>query len=278
MKKIVLVLCTVMALCSAGSALAVTVTPDNTVNGSRNSNTELVTNENSTNVMPCFRAGDTLEFNISATGKTLTIISYKLNSEIGNRTVQYIDQRDITATGDTISYKIRDIDDGIYLIALNDESGTIAKLYYKVGTPKFNVIKGKDGSKDTEYFIKEQHTDAQGNTVYSLGFAAKATIGSGVVSFSDAGVETFGFKFYEREGKGEKELTSVNLDKGKFANLQKEITDIVKAGNNEIAGAYTIHYFDTIYNVPETVYANIRAEATMTDVTTSTQESAVTEE
>lgn len=257
MKKIVLVLCTVMALCSAGSALAVTT--NNAVTGSRNSKTDLVTDSASTDSMPCFRAGDTLEFNISGltVGKTLTIISYKLNCEIGNRTVQYIDQRDITATGDTITYKIRDIDDGIYLIALNDESGTIAKLYYKVGTPKFNVITNNDRN---NYVAIKEFTGYDGKKLYSIGFAAKAEIGSTDVSFTDAGVKTFGFVFSD----GTKSA-SMSLSAEKMAALQAEINEKIKANSAEITGSYTIHYFDTVYNVPADVYKNITAKATMTN-------------
>ena len=267
MKKIVLVLCTVMALCSAGSALAVTVTPDNTVNGSRNSNTKLVTDSASTDSMPCFRAGDTLNFDISklTVGNTLTIISYKLNSEIGNRTVQYIDQRDITAAGDKIAYKIRDIDDGIYLIALNDESGTIAKLYYKVGTPKFNVITNNDGN---NYVAIKEFDGGDGNKLYSIGFAAKAEIGSTDVSFTDAGVKTFGFVFSD----GTKSA-SRSLSDEKMAALQTEINEKIKAKSAEITGLYSIYYFDTVYNVPADVYEKITAKATMTN----TDNSVVTE-
>lgn len=253
MKKLALVLCTVMAICCAGSAFA--ATSDGNVTNSRNSNTTLQTEISETTKMPCFRAGDTLNFKVNGlSGNQLTIISYKVDKDIANETVQYIDQRTISGTTDTIKYVIRNIDQGIYRVAVKDSNSSVYNLYYKVGTPTVETVTetGKN------YFIEQDNKDG----TYSIGYVGKANMGSKDVSFADAGVKSFGFD-YGDYGK-------TYLDDSKMAEIYKELDD--KIAKNEIQGAYSVYFVQTIYSIPKndlSTAEGITAEAVMTDTTTS---------
>lgn len=256
MKKLALVLCTVMAICCAGSAFA--ATSDGTLQeGStiRNSNTVLQGSVENKAAMPCFRAGDTLNFKVNGlSGNQLTIISYKVDKDIANETVQYIDQRTISGTTDTIKYVIRNIDQGIYRVAVKDSTSSVYNLYYKVGTPTVETVK-KD---NMNYFIKQNNSDG----TYSIGFVGRADMGSKDVSFADAGVKSFGFDYGDYGKK--------YLDDSKMTEIYKELD--AKIAKNEIQGAYSVYFVQTIYSIPKSDLStaeSINAEAVMTDTTTS---------
>lgn len=257
MKKLALVLCTVMAICCAGSAFA--ATSDGTLqegSTSRNSITKMAKAEADTTLMPCFRAGDTLNFKVTnlSAGTQLTVISYKVSGDIKNETVQYIDQRTISNSEDTIKYVIRNIDQGIYRVAVKDSNSSVYNLYYKVGTPTVETVTetGKN------YFIEQDNKDG----TYSIGYVGKANMGSKDVSFADAGVKSFGFDYGEYGKK--------YLDDSKMTEIYKELDD--KIAKNEIQGAYSVYFVQTIYSIPASDLStaeSITAKAVMTDTTTS---------
>lgn len=261
MKKLALVLCTVMAICCAGSAFA--ATSDGTLKGnsSRNSNSMLAsTTEN----MPSFRAGDILNFEISglSKGSQLIIISYKTSGDnIGNDTVQYIDQRTIEKETDSVKYVVRDINDGIYKVAVKDNGSTnnIIEFYYKVGTPSYSVVP-KDNN---NYYVKETYQDG-GKTYYAVGYLGKAVFKSNELDFADYGIKGFGFKYTDsNSGTAEVKPSAEQL-----LTLQDKISD---AGNWEVNGSFTFYYINTISGISdETVANSITAEATMYDSATST--------
>ncbi len=261
MKKLALVLCTVMAICCAGSAFAA-VESDKSVDFSRNSNTTLQGSVENKAAMPCFRAGDTLNFKVNGlSGNQLTIISYKVDKDIANETVQYIDQRTISNSEDTIKYVIRNIEQGIYKVSVKSGSDDVYSLYYKVGTPTVETVK----TDNVNYFIKQTNSDG----TYSIGYVGKANMGSKDVSFADAGVKSFGFDYGDYGKK--------YLDDSKMTKIYKELDD--KIAKNEIQGAYSVYFVQTIYSIPASDLSTaegIIATADMTD-TTATSESSTAE-
>ena len=258
MKKLALVLCTVMAICCAGSAFA--ATSDGNVTNSRNSKTVLQTENTETTkaAMPCFRAGDTLNFKVNGlSGNQLTIISYKVDKDIANETVQYIDQRTISNSEDTIKYVIRNIEQGIYKVSVKSGSDDVYSLYYKVGTPTVETVK-KD---NMNYFIKQNNSDG----TYSIGFVGRADMGSKDVSFADAGVKSFGFSITAAN------TTKVfDLTEDQMKQIDEDVNAKILKDSNEVGGAYSVYFVQTLYGVPENVVTDgISGTATMTDTTTS---------
>ena len=246
MKKLISVLLTVCAIAANTSALADTDSPSaGNLDNSRNSIQALSTTEEGS--LPGFRPGDILKFDVSnvTSGKQLTLISYKYgdNMELGNNTVQYINQYTLDADSKTIEYKVRDIQEGIYNIVINANDGSkVATFYYKVGNPKLDIIKGTDST----YFKSQQNSDG----TYSIAFVASATLGSNEVSFGDTGIETLGITVKQGE----------NSAKSAFS---KNIDDVIKDywTNLETEGSLTFYYGLTVYNVPEREINNITAEA-----------------
>lgn len=253
MKKLALVLCTVMAICCAGSAFA--ATSDGNVTKSRNSNTVLPTENTETTkaAMPCFRAGDTLNFKVTGlSGSQLTIISYKVDKDIANETVQYIDQRTISGTTDTIKYVVRNIDQGIYRVAVKDSNSSVYNLYYKVGTPTVELEKGDNAT--TDYYVILP--DDSNSGTYLVGFMGKVNMGSADVSLTDAGVKNLGFKFTANGVDQFSNLTEADIKKID-ANVSARIS------NNEVNGAYSVYFIQTIYSVPFDGIGNISAAPTL---------------
>ena len=264
MKKIALVLCAIMTFSCMNSVFAATVTDKTTE--SRNG-VETFTDTNTAADMPSFRAGDTLKFDVSDlnVGTQLTIISYKVSdSTISNSTVQYIDQRTIDESTDTVSYKVRDIDDGIYCVSVKDGDSDAYTLYYKVGTPKFNVIKGKDedSGAETNYYVKLEKEGSNGN-IYSIGYLAAATFKTTELSAEDYGINGFGFK-YSLDG------TDVDAKPVKAQNdyWKEQVNSWIQT--QEVNGEYSFYYMNTINNVPVSDIDNITAKATMYDSDGST--------
>lgn len=265
MKKLALVLCTVMAICCAGSAFAATV--DGNVENSRNGNNILQTDVAEKTSMPCFRAGDTLNFKVSglSTGNQLTVISYKAGDgvDIGNETVQYIDQRTIDSKEDTIKYVIRDIKEGIYKVSVKSGTDNIYSLYYKVGTPKVGLVKGTDKttSETTNYYVKRSEDNGE---TYLVGFMGKVDMGSTDVSLTDAGVKKLGFKFTANGGEQFGNLTEEDIKK-----IDANVS--AKIANSEVNGAYSVYFIQTIYGVPSKEISNITAVPTLDGAVPATE-------
>lgn len=256
MKKFISVLAAVCMLVASTSAFAATVgdlKTDNGVQGVRNNVSALSENEDGT--LPCFRPGDVLNFEISGltSGKILTLISYKVGDgiKLGNDTIQYIDQQVIDGESSaaeatdakyTVKYKIRDIDEGIYKIAMNaNDSTAVLNFYYKVGDPKIELVEGtKENSTDkTSYYKMNQNSDGS----YSIAFIGKVSLGSSDVSLTDAGVNNVGFTFTG---------TDDNAGKSHVSALSAESLQTTEGASNKIEanGSITYYYGLTMYGVP----------------------------
>lgn len=247
MKKFAAVLCAVMSLCCAGNAFAA-IEGNTLTDGSRN-NVGTLSNKIENANLPCFRPGDTLSFDISGLKEDdqLTLISYKYDAEdINNKTIQYIDQKTVNSATDTVKYKIRDVEQGIYSIKLKTDSESLYTLYYKVGKPEVKLVNGKDA---TDWAVK---IDAEDNTS-SLGYVGLITIGSQDVSFADVGVTDVGFKFTANEKSYESKLVS---DKDTTLDAILEST----AEKTETSGTISFYFAQTLNNVPEDVTVGVEAK------------------
>ncbi len=255
MKKLALVLCTVMAICCAGSAFA--ATSDGNVTNSRNSSMTLQDSVEKKTLMPCFRAGDTLNFKVTnlSAGTQLTVISYKVSGDIKNETVQYIDQRTISNSEDTIKYVVRDIEQGIYKVSVKSGSDDVYSLYYKVGTPRVNDVKAEGKN----YFIEQKNDDGR----YSIGFVGVAEMGSTDISFADAGVKSFGFSIT-----ADNTTRPYDLTEDQMKIIDEDVKAKILKDSNEVGGAYSVYFVQTLYGVPENVVtAGINGTVTMTNTT-----------
>lgn len=245
MKKLAILALALSSFIFSASAFAATsdgaLTGDNK---SRNDKTVFTTanTADAKSNMPCFRAGDKIQFNVTGLteNKQLTLISYKVKDEnnLDDTSIQYINQYTVGSneTEKAISYAVRDIDDGIYKIAVNGNDGTsLIEMYYKVGTPKFEMVKGKTEGVETAYIQSEQGTDDS----YALGYVGKATLTDSDVSLSDTGVKSVGFEFSKQDG--EKTLKG-----SKYENL----SGIDSEKDLESNGSITFVYGVTLYNVP----------------------------
>ncbi len=256
MKKLVSIALASVIMAFSASAFADANTSVS-VAGAANNVTSFATTLNDTQ-FPGFKPGDTLNFTLTGltAGKQLTLISYKVNNEgttadLSNTTIQYINQ--YTATQDEsqqettvgavqqIAYTIRDIEEGIYKIAIND--GTDSEnltFFYKVGNPKVELVKGTEDGTTTDYILKQTSDDT-----YSVAFVAKATLGADV-AFSDVGVKSLGFKFEKVEGESAKsEVKQLTSD---------QFTSI------ETNGSLSVYYGVTIYNIPNTQVFDINVQ------------------
>lgn len=248
MKKFAAVLCAVMSLCCAGNAFAA-IEGNALTDGSRNNVGTLSDKIDNTTNLPCFRPGDTLSFNISGLkeNEQLTLISYKYDAtSIDNETIQYIDQKTVKSTTDTVKYKIRDVEQGIYSIKLKTDSESLYTLYYKVGKPEVKLVKGKDGN---TWAVK---IDAEDNTS-SLGYVGLITIGSQDVSFADVGVTDVGFEFKADRRSGESKLVN---DKDTTLDEILEST----AEKTETSGTISFYFAQTLNNVPKDVTVDVEAK------------------
>lgn len=258
MKKFAIILCTVLSLSCASTAFAAVT--DKTVSGQRNDKTELQERDTATTNMPCFRPGDNLKFDVSGltTGSQLTLISYRANEENpDDKTIQYIDQKEIKSATDTISYIIRDnCSDGVYMISIKNGSDGLYKLYYKVGSVNTEL---KTETEGVYYF-----TETDGDDV-SVGYVGTVTLPANC-TFADIGLKTVGFKFTEND----EELAT------KWLSVENKTLDELLGDQNtangkvETKGDTTFYFVETIYNVPSDNVSGIEAEIVTEDVKTST--------
>lgn len=210
--------------------------------------------------MPCFRPGDKLTFEVNNLTKDsqLTLISYKAGEENpDDKTIQYIDQKEIKNDTDTISYIIRDnCLDGVYMISIKNGTDDLYKLYYKVGSVNTKL---KTKSESVYYFMK---TDGEN---VSVGYVGTVTLPANC-TFADIGLKTVGFKFTEEEA----ELTT------KWLSVENTTLDTLLGAQNtangkvETEGDTTFYFVETIYNVPNANVSGIKAEIVTEDVETST--------
>ena len=250
MKKLAVMLLTVSSLLLSASAFA--ATSDGRLgegSTSRNEKTALVSADSNNNIskadMPCFRAGDTLKFNVSGLtlDNQLTLISYKLGSEaaLGNEVIQYINQYTLDAASRDISYQIRNTTDGIYKVVINGNDGTDNLVfYYKVGNPKYSIIKSESTDMKGNGYTIQDNNDG----TYSIAFLASITMGSENVSFADAGVDKVCFSF----------------DDGTDTfSATQDLTGLDSAFNRdtiigiETEGSVSFLYGVTMYNVPSDI-------------------------
>ena len=248
MRKLVSTLIAVCAMAVNVNTFAAP-TPGNFLNSSRNEKTGLVNTTNALADLPTFRANDIIKFNVSGlkSGKQFTLISYKVDEEdLTNSSVQYINQYTLTGDNHTIEYRVRDISDGIYQITLNANSGEtddVATFYYKVGTPKVEIIPAEEG----KYYTKLQDNK---NGTLSVAFVAKATIGTVDVSFSEAGVASFGLDVNLGKDSSGNDVIRTEKFEGSINEIVTKFLETNEA-NIEINGSYTIYYGLTVYNIPD---------------------------
>ena len=267
MKKAISLFLAVSVLCFATSALAAIGT--GTVTGDVRNGQTTMPQSYTLASMPCFRTGDTITFTVSGvtSGRELTLISYKYNASLTNATVQYINQ--YTVSDDVpISYTVREQASGVYVVQINDESGTVATFYYKVGNVSVSTVTQSGEvtypTYGTPYLTHQYSADK-----WSIAFIGKATIDGSLIKFGDVNA-TFGFEFSDTStgtnihGKSSGQATGTGhtvtgaaLDSF-FADL---LTD--NGVSVEINGSYSVLYGLTLYNVPNSSYDKVTARAVM---------------
>ena len=254
MKKLISAFLAVGMLAFAASAASAATVAS--VTGGRNGQTGYVTSFSNKSSMPCFRPGDTINFTVSAvtSGNELTVISAKCNDSGGagalsDSTVQYINQYTLSGSSQPVSYKVRDLEDGIYLVKINDSVGTVATFYYKVGDPSVELIIQSGASAGTPY-VAYQHAGG-----WSVGFVGQVNMSSPDISLADVGA-TPGF-----------EVTNGSVTKTygvDGSDLDDFVDDVM--GANEITGAWSVTYGMTMYNVP--AQNSVTAEAVIDGIVT----------
>lgn len=277
MKKAISILLAVMMLACATSAMADTDT-SNLTNGysngtqyNRNTNT-FVASSTSTSMMPCFRPGDTVKFDVTgaAVGDDITIVTYRLGQggSLSDSTVQYINQYKAEAATQNVSYVVRNIASGVYQLDIKVGSNAVKQLYYKIGKVSATMIPANG---NTDAFVIREIT---GGT-WSVGFVGKVTIDAGSISLADIGAKP-GFaitiggttKKYNFGGSnGGDSIGNLGVSdtsayrSGDKLQLDATHTSALSAGN-ELYGGYSFVYGMTVYNVdtPENAAA-IEAEA-----------------
>ena len=271
MRKAISLFLAASVLCLATSAMAAPSV--SSVTGDRNGVNSLPTSSSA--AMSCFVPGGTINFDVSGvtSERELTVISYKDGSEgsLSDSNVQYINQYTLTDTlTDTskhISYTIRDLPYGRYVLKINDSSGTVATFYYKVGDAEVVLLTDElggyvDGDYGTPYL-----TGLADDGTYSIGFLGRVTIGSSEISLADLGAhpgflikegsgtaKRYGFGLDTRSSNGDTDAGSNNLAKT-IANLDAmEITS---------DSSYSFIYGLTMYNVTSGRQNNITAQAVL---------------
>ena len=131
MKKIISILMAVAMLTFATSAMAATTTGTVT---NRTVNTVFATSPDDVSSMPAFQADDEVKFTVfgAEDGEWITLITYKYNEEPSNATVQYIDQYTAEGTSQDVTYYIRDIGTGTYLLKIKTNGNDLYTAYYQV--------------------------------------------------------------------------------------------------------------------------------------------------
>lgn len=260
MRKVISLFLAVAVLCLSTSAMAAPTA--GTVSGMRKStNNTLQDSASSTSSMPCFRPGDTISFSVGSvvSGEELTVISYKNGETPDDTTVQYINQYTLSSSSQSISYTIRNLDSGVYMLKFTGSTSGSATFYYKIGNATVQVLDNDDkdgngkGTFVTGYgdpYIMKQAND---NT-WSIGFVGMVTVDSADVTLSDLGA-TPGFQI--TNGPKTKSYGFGQEGQKTVANLES-VTGNAKL---EISGSYSFIYGLTLYDVPNGTQNSYTAQA-----------------
>lgn len=193
--------------------------------------------------MPCFGLGDTLQFNVAdlTADNSLTLISYKVDeATLDNSTIQYVNQYTLDANTFNIKYTIRDTEDGIYRIVVNDgaaSENSVVDFYYKVGIPTYRVVSNNEDANGTNYYRMSQIGQDAENGTYSAGFVGQITMDSTDVSFADAGITDVGFSL-SGVGSDGAETTNEYFNEEPLTGLHNRL----ESSSVEIAGSVTFIY------------------------------------
>jgi hypothetical protein len=267
MKKAISLFLAVSALCFATSAMALPTTDD--LDGDVRNGVDALPTSNSN--MPCFRNGDTISFNVeSVTADTqLTLISYKSGETPGSSNVVYINQYDLEDTSQAVSYTIPDTTTtGTYVIKINDEGGTAATFYYKVGNIKVELIQADYSVVvDPNYgdpYKMVKITSGKHSGTYSVAFIGKVTVTGGGIGLTELGA-TPGFDIKDTSTNPNKHSTSRFGTSGNptVAAFEAGVSDSTRSGRREIGGDWSFVYGLTIYNVTDGSQGNVKAKAVL---------------
>lgn len=268
MKKVISILLAIATMAFATSAMAAT-DGDVAVSGARNAKTTFVSNPASVSNMPCFRSstkyykqvgttpnqteqtagGDTININVSnlTSGRELTVITYKADAgTMDESTVQYINEY-TTGASQTITYKVKDLDPGIYKLEINENGNKLSNFYYKIGSVEGSIIPGGVDGAPFAYTLEDQ-----GDGTYSVGFVGKVTVDAGTdirideiapnagfaIKIGGRSKQYFGFGVTNAAGLGDNDNSGLSLN-----GLDQDI---------EIGGGYSVLFGTTVYNIPTT--------------------------
>lgn len=152
----------------------------------------------SNTIAAVYRPGDTLTFRLTqadggtiglSAGETVTFISYKLDEDLTNETVQFVDQVPATGAGFTATYKLReDLEEGFYRLDAKFGDADTLSFYYAIADPKVDLATtDADGEIPAEvrngkaYYFAAIHKGTNDAMFYSTGVQE--------VGFSFNGVE-----------------------------------------------------------------------------------------
>lgn len=202
MKKAVSSLLVVVALFTATSAMAATGISD--VETSKNGIKTFAADATNQDAMPQFQAGDQVSFEITGTkaDDDITLITYKYNEEPSNSTVQYINQ--YVAKGETqaVSYKVRDLSEGVYQLKVKVSDEEVKTVYYSVGTSAVSTVAVtgvqldratmtlKAGDNDTLIATVSPEDATDNSVTWTTSDPAVATVENGVVTAVAVGTAT----------------------------------------------------------------------------------------
>lgn len=267
MKKVISLLLAIATLSFATSAMAA-VSVSEPGGDVRNSGT-VFAGTSSTATMPGFRPGDTVTFTITGAnvGDDITLVTYVLNNELTDSTVQYINQYTADSVGAaTVTYKVRTgLPSGIYQIDIKVANQSVKTVYYKIGdvTAKMIAASNIDGSdhitgaRSVGEYVAPVRIENNGGK-YTIGFLGKVTVSAANISLAELGAKP-GF-------------TITNGSKTKSYNFKEGNNSSKTPGSTladdsavEIDGSYSFVYAMTIYNIASESAANEFTATAITD-------------
>ncbi len=248
MKKAISILLAVATMAFATSAMAAT-DGDVGTTANRKGTTAFVSNASLVSSMPCFRVGDTVTFDVSnlTSGKELTVITYKSGGSLSDSTVQYINQY-TTTTSQTISYTVRDIDAGIYVLSINENGNKLSDFYYKIGTPTVELITASPAISNTSAYVMEAYDGK-----WSIGFVGKVKVDTGAINIHEIAPNA-GFKI---TANGVSKQVGFGMN---TAGIADNSSVSLEGQDLEITGGYSVLYGLTMYDVPEAQKNAVTAE------------------
>lgn len=260
MKKLAALLISVLVMSFPLTATASSI--EGFTGTSHNDNLKLAST-NVVEVMPCFRAGDLLSFEITDLTKddSVTLISSKVsaNGVYADNVVQYINQYDFVGETQEIKFKIRDNQEGIYELKITDRNGSI-NFYYMVATPVFGTMKGGTQAEPTNYRVIGDRYVVGHQGRHNIGFVGTVEVGTDEVSLAQAGIENIGFTITIDGITKTHSLISDDAD----ADNTEETSFLATIGNIE-AQKVIYNYGFEMTHVPETKLDDIEVEAVEID-------------